>query len=137
MFDEAVKSRIHVSINYTELTREARDRLWRTFLAKAGVDVSIEKPEHMRRLSAYEFNGREIKNIVKTATTYATSEDRALTLDDIAYVIEINRSSTLSSMFIDFCGSRKLRADASRCGFQGARSGLRVYQTMVSNLFSL
>ena len=38
-FDEAFLSRIHVALHFSELPRDARARIWRAFLKKAGLEA--------------------------------------------------------------------------------------------------
>jgi hypothetical protein len=57
-FDEAILSRIHLKIKYPELTKEARRKIWESFLAEASTSKgpAIIKVGDLKRL---EFN--EIK----------------------------------------------------------------------------
>ena len=73
-FDEAFKSRIHVAIRYPDLDARARRLVWENFLKKArevyqrGVEVSTEEVD---QLSQRTLNGREIRNVVKSAQLLA------------------------------------------------------------------
>lgn len=74
-FDEAFKSRIHIAIRYPDLDTEARRTIWKNFMKKAaetyqhGVDVS---DEDIDQLCQKTLNGREIRNIVKSAQLLAS-----------------------------------------------------------------
>lgn len=61
-FDDAILSRIHLIIEYKNLTKEFRRDLWSTFLSKA---CTMQGPalvaEHdLRRLESLALNGREV-----------------------------------------------------------------------------
>ena len=92
-FDEAFKSRIHVAIRYPDLDATARRTVWSNFLKKAetiyqhGVEVSAEDVDE---LSQKALNGREIRNIVKTAQLLAsrTKQPLSKTQMDIVWKVE-------------------------------------------------
>ena len=65
--DDAFHSRIHISMQYPALDRESRKHIWKTFAerqGKAGVDLA---DADIDELSEVEINGRQIKNVLKTA----------------------------------------------------------------------
>lgn len=68
--DEAFHSRIHVTVNYPNLSVDSRRHIWQTFL---GHDHPISVNE-LDRLAKVSLNGRQIKNILKTAQMLARSE---------------------------------------------------------------
>lgn len=92
-FDEAFKSRIHIAIRYPDLDTAARRSIWVNFLKKAneiyqhGVDVSKEEVDE---LSEKKLNGREIRNIVKSAQLLASRSKQPLqkTQLDIVWKVE-------------------------------------------------
>lgn len=86
IIDDAIKSRIHVSLHYKELGAAARKRLWQDFLSKAGMVAAVDDAT-LEDLSKRPFNGREIKNIVKVAVTFASYNDRAVEMTDVVRVI--------------------------------------------------
>lgn len=86
IIDDAIKSRIHVSLHYNELGVAARKRLWQDFLSKAGMSTPVDEAV-LGDLSQRPFNGREIKNIVKVAVTFASYNDRAVEISDVVRVI--------------------------------------------------
>lgn len=81
IIDNAIKSRIHVSLDYDELDFGARKRLWQSFLVKAGVPAADN--EELNTLSQRELNGREIKNIIKVAVTSASHYGRKAVMSDV------------------------------------------------------
>ncbi|KAI1752126.1 P-loop containing nucleoside triphosphate hydrolase protein [Xylaria castorea] len=70
--DSAFMSRIHIPIHYTELSLYKRLELWRNFLSPMADDEDIDE-EQLLPLAAHNFNGRQIKNIVKVADALAES----------------------------------------------------------------
>ncbi|EXJ69450.1 uncharacterized protein A1O5_07486 [Cladophialophora psammophila CBS 110553] len=69
--DEAFHSRIHVTVNYPNLSVESRRHIWQTFL---GHDHPMGGKE-LDRLARVDLNGRQIKNVLKTAQMLARSEE--------------------------------------------------------------
>ncbi|KAF2161566.1 hypothetical protein M409DRAFT_37534 [Zasmidium cellare ATCC 36951] len=67
-FDDAMKSRIHVPLKYSDLTPESRKTIWRNFLQRERVQVDEEGYE---RLAQAGINGRQIKNVIRTAGSLA------------------------------------------------------------------
>ena len=61
-FDDAILSRIHLIIEYENLTREFRRDLWPTFLSKACMmqGPAIVEEHELRRLESLALNGREV-----------------------------------------------------------------------------
>lgn len=93
IIDPAMKSRIHVSLRYEPLNAETRERLWRAFLQKAGLNGETKGSDEvdaalMKELSARALNGREIKNAIKTATTLAAYHSRTVDIHDVLRVVQ-------------------------------------------------
>ncbi|PCH35808.1 nucleoside triphosphate hydrolase protein [Wolfiporia cocos MD-104 SS10] len=76
VFDEALQSRIHISIRYSDLTPEVRRQIWLAFLRKVNGDVSNGgvTEEELAELGEKDVNGRQIKNVVKMAGALAAEE---------------------------------------------------------------
>ena len=79
-FDDAFKSRIHLAIKYPALSPASRKSLWRMFLRKASPGSSLEwlNSELLERITNEDLNGRQIKNIARTAATLAAAEKSAI-----------------------------------------------------------
>jgi SpoVK/Ycf46/Vps4 family AAA+-type ATPase len=60
-FDDAVLSRIHLKIQYTELTQDARRNIWESFLLVAGTPQgpAILETSELEHLVSMKLNGRE------------------------------------------------------------------------------
>ena len=84
-FDEAFKSRIHLAVMYPALSPASRKSLWETFLRKASPGSSLGwlDPESLERISSVDLNGRQIKNIARTAAALAAGEETAIRLSHI------------------------------------------------------
>lgn len=70
--DEAFRSRITVSFEYEKLNVEARRQIWKNLLAYSEIDhssIDIDK------VSQLDVNGRQIKNLIRTAQTLAISRN--------------------------------------------------------------
>jgi SpoVK/Ycf46/Vps4 family AAA+-type ATPase len=68
--DDAFHSRIHVTLNYPNLSQASRRRIWEAFLGKHS-NISANEIDELSKL---DLNGRVIKNIMKTALMVAQSE---------------------------------------------------------------
>ena len=97
-FDEAFKSRIHVAMRYPDLDASARRLVWETFLNKAkdiyqhGVDVSTEETD---QLSHKRLNGREIRNIVKSAQLLAARSKQPLQKNHLDVVWKVEHEDSV------------------------------------------
>ncbi|KZV79139.1 P-loop containing nucleoside triphosphate hydrolase protein, partial [Exidia glandulosa HHB12029] len=106
-FDEAFLSRVSVAIKYPELEINQRSRIWWQFLnhvlstspATAGQQQHALVPrdpetdllgdENIKELAMKPFNGRIIKNIVRTSQALALSSDQPLSMRHLRTVISI------------------------------------------------
>ena len=93
VFDMAFRSRIHVAINYTALPASSRRDLWKSFITRGSPDSELEwmDDDYLENLAAEEWNGRQIKNTVRTAHALAVSAGRALNPQDIKTALEFMR----------------------------------------------
>ncbi|KAI4725678.1 P-loop containing nucleoside triphosphate hydrolase protein [Aureobasidium sp. EXF-10728] len=86
-FDDAFKSRIHVPLKYTGLDASSRKQIWKNFLGKAEGDAVDEAG--LEKLALHDLNGRQIKGIVRTATSLARYDHKKLDLETLEQVVEI------------------------------------------------
>jgi hypothetical protein len=80
-FDPAFQSRIHLSLQYDNLSCPEKEKLWRAFLEKTettGLGPCHLSARQIRALASRKLNGRQIKNVVKLSAALATEEERAL-----------------------------------------------------------
>ncbi|ETN37302.1 uncharacterized protein HMPREF1541_08293 [Cyphellophora europaea CBS 101466] len=98
--DEAFKSRIHIAIRYPDLDASTRRSIWQNHLKRAadfyqhGVNVG---PQELDQLSQKTLNGREIRNIVKSAQLLASRSKQPLQKShlDIVWRVEHEQSAFL------------------------------------------
>jgi len=91
-FDEAFQSRIHVSLRYLDLTSDAKRQIWVAFLKKARTGspylessiadasdaISGLSRDQLHELGEKSVNGRQIKNVVRTANALATARKQLI-----------------------------------------------------------
>ncbi|KAK0469259.1 P-loop containing nucleoside triphosphate hydrolase protein [Desarmillaria tabescens] len=83
-FDEAFLSRFSIAIKYPELDVAGRRAIWQKFFALA--DCSVPEND-LEELAAKPFNGRTIKNMVRTAQALALSSDEPLGVKHVQVVL--------------------------------------------------
>ncbi|KAI9690886.1 MAG: hypothetical protein M1822_008506 [Bathelium mastoideum] len=93
-FDAAFKSRIHLTIDYSPLDFQSRRLVWNTFAgpvsASAKYSSGLSEAE-LDMLAELNLNGREIKNIVKTARLLANRKGISLTMENVKTVLRIKK----------------------------------------------
>ncbi|KAI2735150.1 hypothetical protein DTO013E5_9491 [Penicillium roqueforti] len=92
-FDDAILSRIHLIIEYENLTREFRRELWSTFLSKACTmqGPTIVEDHELRRLESLDLNGREIKNVAAIAHALAEADVNQVNYKYLKLAAESNK----------------------------------------------
>ena len=90
-FDAAIKSRIHLALQYELPDRDTRRRLWRQRLAKVpATEKDLGDIEATLDFVAKpEMNGREISNTVGTASTLARDEGAKLQLGHLKVILRV------------------------------------------------
>lgn len=91
-FDDAFKSRIHVPLKYAELTPASRRAIWENFLGRKGADGDAEvhiDEDGYDRLARTPINGRQIKNVIRTAKSLAQFHGQKLDVEKLEQVIQI------------------------------------------------
>jgi SpoVK/Ycf46/Vps4 family AAA+-type ATPase len=94
-FDEAFYNRVHVTIKYEPLLRDARRNIWQQHLGKAAKYGEKERywtSDIYDNLSQLETNGRDIRNFTRTALAYAKAAKEDFSLVHILTVIRNNFS---------------------------------------------
>ncbi|KAK5263386.1 hypothetical protein LTR96_011203 [Exophiala xenobiotica] len=90
-FDAAFQSRIHFSIRFDDLGRDAKKKIWETFLGKVKVEVNISGKE-IDSLSDRIINGRQIKNYARTGMDFALWKNEPLSIKHLKVVIEASEA---------------------------------------------
>ena len=67
VIDPAFQSRVDFIIAYEDLTVEARREVWTNMIDRAGTEMMDLSAEDIDQLAEIRLNGREIKNLVKSA----------------------------------------------------------------------
>ena len=95
-FDDAFSSRIHVALRYEELSPKAKKEVWKNFIKRValqeGAKVANFSEEDFTVLSRHRINGRQIKNMVRTAQALALNEGAELTMTHIRRVLDVAES---------------------------------------------
>ncbi|TCD68283.1 hypothetical protein EIP91_011249 [Steccherinum ochraceum] len=91
VFDEAFQSRIHVSLRYHDLSPDARRKIWVAFLKKIHGDIPNGGLTHddLRDLGEKKINGRQIKNVVRTAGALASGTHEKLGFKHLVRVLDM------------------------------------------------
>jgi len=95
-FDEAFQSRIHIAVQYRELTEAQRVNIWKMWLERA--DGEVHDPDKFDDelqiggdLAKAEINGRQIRNVFRSAMAWANARpigQRALQYADVEKVLK-------------------------------------------------
>lgn len=78
-FDSAFTSRIHLAIKYPKLSYQTRKDLWKAFILRASPMAKLDTAS-LDELAKEELNGRQIKNIVRTANSLAIGSNESIKL---------------------------------------------------------
>jgi SpoVK/Ycf46/Vps4 family AAA+-type ATPase len=89
--DAAFESRIHLSLQYHELDKASRYHVWQTFLSRSS-RVEEFSVEQLDILAEEELNGRQIKNILKTAQLLASDQEKDLGFEHVKTVLDIRKN---------------------------------------------
>lgn len=82
-FDSAFQSRINLAVKYPALSHDSRRDLWKQFISRASPESSPSWVGSFDRLASKNLNGRQIKNVVRTAHALAVSRNIRMTIDHI------------------------------------------------------
>ncbi|KAJ5848111.1 hypothetical protein N7455_012068 [Penicillium solitum] len=86
--DPAFESRIHLSLAYKELDAESRRQIWTQFLTRTS-NIEAFTDEQLDQVAKSQLNGRQIKNVIKTAGLLAWSKGRGLLYEDLKMVLAL------------------------------------------------
>ena len=87
--DEAFNSRIHIRLKYQPLSFASRRQVWTNYLKWSDVGAAIDD-EDLDALAEKDLNGRQIKNILRTAVLMAKGEDEVLNRWHIDTLLEMD-----------------------------------------------
>lgn len=89
--DPAFQSRVHLTIRYPHLDGPARRQIWERFIQSSHQESTLDEI-NFTELEAIEVNGRDIKNIVKTAQLLASHEKVPLAMQHIYTALSVSRT---------------------------------------------
>jgi SpoVK/Ycf46/Vps4 family AAA+-type ATPase len=90
--DAAFESRIHLSLQYEELDKPSRKHVWETFLARTKGAGQFGNAD-IDRLADVQLNGRQIKNVLKTAQLLASKQDVPLAFGHVDTVMRLRKAN--------------------------------------------
>lgn len=87
--DHAFRSRVDLFLPYSDLTTTARRKVWQNFIMRAGGEARFGVTEEdYDRLAELKLNGREIKNLVKSARLLNMKSGRPVTTERLVQLAE-------------------------------------------------
>lgn len=86
----AFESRIDLTIHYPDLDFESRLRIWQTVIQPGSDDNSITM-EEVEDLATIAMNGRQIKNVIKTARMLAGTDKKGLGIGHLQTILKVKR----------------------------------------------
>lgn len=90
VFDPAIKSRIHLALEYTPPGPDVRAGIWKRSLNMIPSDeVEFNLEKLLGAVQKLEMNGREISNTMNTARTLARDLKEKLSLGHIESIVQI------------------------------------------------
>ncbi|KIJ36812.1 hypothetical protein M422DRAFT_113825, partial [Sphaerobolus stellatus SS14] len=89
-YDPAVKSRIHLMLDFNDLSESGRRALWEKFMEKAREKAQEKAQEKAKEKSITKlpYNGREIKNTVQLAQLLAISQKKDLEWEHVQSIVK-------------------------------------------------
>ena len=93
--DAAFESRIHLSLQYSDLDAACRRTVWRNFLASCETAEGEFTEAQIAQLAKTEMNGRQIKNVVKPAQLLAAKKGSPLTYEHVTVVLNLKAANQL------------------------------------------
>ena len=94
-FDPAFESRIHFCLVYPDLDNNARETVWRSFMAKARLNRRVRvdlNDSNIRELATLNLNGRQIKNVVSVSQAVAMKRNTTLDESSIRMTIKLTQN---------------------------------------------
>jgi SpoVK/Ycf46/Vps4 family AAA+-type ATPase len=95
-FDPAFESRVHIRLNYEELDEKKRTNIWRNLLQDVESSKGWSDNEYEQLGRDLPINGREINNLLLTASAIAKHKQVPLTTESLLALYNLrfgNRSS--------------------------------------------
>lgn len=93
--DHAFQSRVDLFLPYHDLTPAARRQVWENFIDRAGRDKFDVDDGSLEKLARLNLNGREIKNLIKSAQLLSLKSGGKVPMDRL-YMLADKRVQALS-----------------------------------------
>jgi SpoVK/Ycf46/Vps4 family AAA+-type ATPase len=91
--DQAFESRIHLHLQYQDLDKSSRRKIWSAMLQhsadRKGANVGPFSDAELDKLAKTPLNGRQIKNSIKTAQLLASKYDEVLGMGHLETVMKL------------------------------------------------
>ncbi|PPQ74421.1 hypothetical protein CVT26_001404 [Gymnopilus dilepis] len=88
--DPAIKSRIHLFLEFSMPDRKAQETLWRLRLNKiAPQDCDFKLEEALKVVASTDMNGREVSNAVNTISTLARADKKKIQLQHFQTFVHV------------------------------------------------
>ena len=91
-FDTAFESRIHLTIHYPPLDIPSKLHVWKTFVRMGDLESRLSDQD-LETLAKIEVNGRQIRNIIKTARLLSKQEKAPLAMEHVEMVLKVKQGS--------------------------------------------
>ena len=95
--DHAFQSRVDLFLPYHDLSNEARRQVWENFIDRAGRDKFDLDEESLKKLSSFDLNGREIKNLIKSAQLLSLKSGEKVSMERL-HMLADKRVQALSAL---------------------------------------
>lgn len=95
--DHAFQSRVDLFLRYKDLTPAARREVWQNFITRAGIGKFDVSDVELDTLSEIGLNGREIKNLIKSAHLLSLKGQDKITAKRLHMLAE-NRLQALEAL---------------------------------------
>lgn len=95
VFDDAIKSRVHLALTYPSASAIQRSEIWRNRICRIPIEerdtdlTELDGSRTLDILQKLEINGREISNSLNTSRTLARDEGRKLGLGHLLAILEM------------------------------------------------
>lgn len=120
-FDDAILSRIHLTIEYEDLTKDFRRGLWRTFLFKARTlqGPAVIEEEDIQRLESLDLNGREVSFILSSIYHLLTATNQIKNIAAVAHALAEADTTQVSYKYLELAAksNKKFSKEFGRQGF--------------------
>jgi SpoVK/Ycf46/Vps4 family AAA+-type ATPase len=95
--DRAFQSRVDLFLPYADLTAAARRQVWENFIRRAGLDKFEVSGADLDRLAQVKLNGREIKNLIKSAHLLTLKSSEKIGMERLSMLAK-NRTTALAAL---------------------------------------